>query len=127
MASKAGTAEFEFDSLPLFDEEACAEFADLMADDFQKLSNNFLIDIDRAVNQIQQLPAERVAEMAELAHKYKSAAGYLGATRLRGLLEQIEIKSREGDFSGCQPFIELAAKVASETLAALKHYISQSR
>lgn len=123
MGEQAVLSPAELAKQPLLDPEACQEFADLMAEDFKRLSRGFEHDISEAIAEIGQLDQTQLEHMAELAHKYKSAAGYIGAFQLRGALEQLELAARAGDFARCQQMRSLAEAVTPQTVAALEDYI----
>lgn len=113
--------------LALLDQPACEEFAALMADDFESLCTGFMADIAGAVEQIVLLSKTQPEAISAVAHKYKSAAGYLGALRLYDLLVQLEQHSLSGDSQVCALLAHQAEQVNQQTLTALQDFIAQQR
>lgn len=116
--------ESELNALPLLDAASCDDFKELMSDDFENLCQGFQQDITDAVSQIAAAGEAETHKIAELAHKYKSAAGYIGAFRLRSVLEQLEIVARKDDFISCQRLTPKALEIAQQSTQALQDYLA---
>lgn len=114
-------------SATLFDEAACQKLAEQMAEDFEGLCIGFMAEMTEAVRQIAALSENNVSEISQLAHKYKSPAGYLGAIRLRELLIELEARADSGDKQACSTLAQQALKVNQDTLIALQAFLDQQR
>ena len=72
------------------------------------------------------LASGELADMADVAHAIKGAAGTMGAPRLRAVAAELEASGRKGRFETDPPLLLAQLKATyAEALAALETFIRQ--
>jgi CheY-like chemotaxis protein/anti-sigma regulatory factor (Ser/Thr protein kinase) len=106
--------------MPVLNQHAYEEFVELMDEEAPGLIERFQLDMDDACKEIAALAHQAPDECSKVAHKLKSSAGYIGAERMRGMFEWLELEMTNADKPQQQAALTLAEETAAATAAALQ-------
>ena len=108
-------------SLPLLDDEVITELRDVMEDEFATLLNIFLKDLPVQIERLRGALAESNADdLYQVAHKFKSSCGSIGALRLAEMVRRLEQAGRQNALDGAVELLRQLETVARETVVGLQ-------
>ena len=95
------------------------EFVALMESEYQGLVERYQQDLLAGCKEILE-HGDDIARIRKIAHRLKSSAGYLGAERMRAVLEWLEHKYEQASVNERLTTAKIAMNVAEDTCRALQ-------